>query len=136
MNSLLFLFFVLCFELYYSMMLFVFLHKLFHLWQLGVLSHGSFVSLAYPILLSFEHFLNFGHNKMLQDHPIYSLPCPWSRPFLQGSVVPLLEEIKIQTLSMIIKNLLFNKVNTFYPRIKGKVKFGLYNMNIFNTCKN
>lgn len=98
----------LCIHLFiYKVMLFCFDYNLllcclyccsncssFGIW---VLSHvGSFISLAHSFLLSFEHF---------PTQVVHSLLHPRNPLLLQGALVPLLEEIKTQALS--INNLIF-----------------------------
>lgn len=53
---------------------------------------GSFISLAHSFLLSFEHFL---------AQVVHPLPHPRNPLLLQGALVPSLEEIKTQALTLV-----------------------------------
>ena len=54
----------------------------FKLWPLGALSVGSYVPLTCPHCFDFWA-LSFWHCKLLQAHPVYSLPWPQNKPFLR-----------------------------------------------------
>ena len=59
-----------------------FLFFFFKLWPLGALSVGSYVPLTCPHCFDFWA-LSFWHCKVLQAHPVYSLPWPQNKPFLR-----------------------------------------------------
>lgn len=79
----------LCYKQYYL----IFLLKLFLLQSLGTLSVGSCAPFTYPHQGCFSlHFLTFQRSKMLHAHVVYSLPKCQKQPFLEGALVPFIEE--------------------------------------------